>query len=328
MNRREFIPLLAAVVAMRPDTSLSQQARKIWKIGILSSIQRPVSIEESFYGGFLEGMRERGYVETRDYTIEWRFADDHVERLPELAADLVLANVDVIVVGPTHVVAAAQKATSTIPIVMVTATDPVASGFVASLAKPGGNITGLSNQAREWVLKQLELLSSASAEIRRVGVIQNPALDVGYDFFLPLQTAGERIGLSVISFPVAKSEQVPDALAVMSRAGVKGLMIRQALAISRREEIARLAIAHKLAWMSSSREEVVAGALMSYAQNVRASYRQSASYVDRIMKGAAPADLPVQQPVKFDIVVNLKTARALGLSLPETLLARADEVIE
>jgi putative ABC transport system substrate-binding protein len=325
MRRREFIAGLTLPLLARG--ARAQQPVKVWRIGVLATASRPDTL--STFGGFLEGMRELGYAEGRDLIIEWRFAEGRFERLPDLAADLVRLKVDVIVAGVNVTIAAAKEATSTIPIVMILAPDPVATGFVTSLAHPGGNITGLSNSAREYGSRQFELLANAVPNLKRVGVFFDPAnLFKGLDPFATIEVAGRRLDIAVVFFDPDPG-RIEEAFQAMSQARIQGAMVFTGLGLfGHREKVAQLAIAHGLALMGHSREWVLAGALMSYGQNVRDSFRQAASYVDRILKGVSPADLPVQQPTKFDIVINLKTAKALGLIVPTTLLTQADEVIE
>jgi putative ABC transport system substrate-binding protein len=329
MNRRDIVAGSAAVgICLRLPSLSWAQGRKVWRIGAIGILARPLSVPESYYGGLLEGLRELGYVEGRDFTIEWLFAEGHAERLQSLAAALVEAKVDIIVASSTSVIDAARGATGSIPIVMVFAADPIASGFVASLARPGGNITGLATQVFEVFPKQLELLKMAAPQTSKLALLLNKAPDfASTDRAKNMTAVAEKLGVTLSFVDVDLAHPEP-SFAAMSQDGVDAMMALSNPLFILRKELAELAIRHGILYVPLTREEVIAGALLGYGQSLRGSYRQAAFYVDRIIKGDSPAKLPVQQPLKFDLVINLKTAKSLGLTIPESLLARADEVIE
>ena len=274
-------------------------------------------------------MRELGYIEGQDFTIEWRFAEGRFELFPDLAAELVRSNVDVIVSGATEAVPALQRATSTIPIVMAIATDPVGRGFVASLAHPGGNITGLANSQDDNTSKRLQLLVMAAADATRVGFLVNPHSPGSLSLVKTAQAAAQQAGIDIVPVDPGSSDEVASAFVTLSNERVKAVLVQgDAFFFSQRRRIADLAIKSRLPTMFLQRDYVEAGGLMSYGENLSDFYLRAASYVDKIIKGAKPADLPVEQPTRFFLVINRKTAEAIGLTLPLQLLVVADEVIE
>jgi len=274
-------------------------------------------------------MRDLGYIEGRNLVIEWRFADNDVGRLAALATVLVNLKVDLIVASGTPVISAAQKATTTIPIVMPTSNDPVGSGFVASLGRPGGNTTGLSNLSSDISPKIVEVLLSAAPKVSRVAILVNPRNSSNAANAINLQIAlqgGGRIGLPV---EASTAEDIGGGFIKMKEQNADAVVVApDAVFVEQRERIADLAIKHRLPSMFSFREHVEAGGLMSYGQHLGDSYRRAATYVDRIFKGAKPGELPIEQSTKLELVINLRTAKALGLEAPPMLLDRADEVIE
>jgi putative ABC transport system substrate-binding protein len=281
---------------------------------------------------FRQALRELGYVEGQNLVIEYRWAEGQPERLPDLAADLVRLQVDVIVPsGGNLAIRAAQQAARTIPIVMVGASDPVAAGFVASLAHPGGNTTGLSLLTPELHGRRLEILKEAVPQSTRVAVLANPgaAPTLGATTTGNLTAAAQSLGLQLHIVEVRRAEELNDAFAAMTRAGVDALYVLgdSLLLDGLRGRIADLAAQYRLPAIYNWRMNVDAGGLMSYGVSLVERYQRTAVYVDKILKGAKPADLPVEQPTKFELVINLKTAQALGLTLPPTLLFLADEVI-
>jgi len=298
----------------------AQQAPKI-QIGILSAFS-PSAREEAFR----RGLRELGYVEGQSVTIRSRYAEGRFETLVDLAAELVRLNVDVIVASPTAAIRAAQRATKTIPIVMALSGDPVGSGFVTSLAHPSGNITGLTSIAQELTSKRLELLKAIAPAMSRVSFLANRSTPKR--FVTEIEAAGRVLGLQVNNpVMVEDAGELDRAFAAMAKARVDGLVVDLVLDEYRRQ-IADLAIRHRLPAISGPREFAEAGVLMAYGPDYSDLFRRAAFYVDKILKGAKPADLPVEQPTKFELVINLKTAKALGLTIPQTLLLRADQVIE
>ena len=329
IRRREFIALIGGAAAAWPVAARAQQPTKVWRVGFLAGASRPAYLGPSVYGGFTQGMREHGYVEGTDFIIEWRFAEGRFDLFPALAAELVRLNVDVIVVGAGNAVPAVQSATKTIPVVMGSALDPVGRGFVSSLARPGGNITGLANSQDDTAPKQLELLTIAMPTLTRVGLGINPANPGHVSTLKVARAVAEKTGRMLFSVEMRNADEVPTAFAALSNEHVGAVMVPgDAFFFSQRQRIAEMALKNRLPTIFAQREYVEVGGLMSYGENLTDFYRRAAFYVDRIFKGASPADLPVQQPTRFFLTINLKTAKALGVDLPPTLLARADEVIE
>jgi putative ABC transport system substrate-binding protein len=326
MRRRQFITLLGGA-AVWPLAARAQPPGKIHTIGLLlfSAGSEAVTV----IAPFLDALRELGWIEGKNVVIESRYAENRIERLPELAADLVRRNVDVIVAFGTPPPLAAKQATTTIPIVMAAAGDPVGSGLVASLAQPGGNVTGMSVMAPDLGGKRLELLKEVLPWLDRVAVLWNAANPYAAIVFKETQAAGRILGVKNQSLEVrgpddfdgvfeAARQQRPEAL----------ITVEDPLTIVHRKRIVDFAAGQQLPALYGLREFVMAGGLMSYGASLADVFRRAAGYVDKILKGAKPADLPVQQPTKFELMINLKSAKALGLVFPITLLARADEVIE
>jgi len=319
---------LLVAIGATPLLSFAQQGR-VWRIGILVPRSRPASLESHFLGAFPPAMRELGYVEGKNLVIEWRFADGKYERLPALAVELVKLKVDVILGVGSAGVQAAQQTTASIPIVMASVIDPLSSGFVASLAHPGGNITGLSNMTSDLSPKHLEMLVKTVPNLSRVAVLLNPANPAHPAILRSVQTAAQRVGMTVLPAEARTGEQVVSALAAIAkqRAGAMILAI-DAFFTQQARQIAELAVSNRLPSISAFREYAEAGGLMSYGQNLADNFRRAASYVDKILKGAKPGDLPVEQSTKFELVVNRKTARALGLTIPAGIMVLADRLIE
>jgi len=279
--------------------------------------------------GFREGLRELGYMEGRNIAIEYRWAEGRLDRLPQLATELVQLKVDVLVTAGSPGIRAAKQATTTIPIVMAAGGDPVGSGYVASLARPGGNITGLSNLAEDLVAKLLELLKGAVPGVSRVAVLSNPANPAHASFRRVIQSAGRTMGVTLLPVDARGPAEFDGAFATMIRERAGGLVeLPDPMFLTERHRLTGLANQNRLPAIYGFREHAAAGGLMAYGVNLRDSYRRAAIYVDKILKGAKPGDLPVEQPTKFELVINLKTARVLGLTIPPSLLLRADEVIQ
>jgi putative ABC transport system substrate-binding protein len=327
-NRRKLLIMLGAGALAAPLGSFAQQQGKIWRVGFLS-LRRPASLNSDFYGAFLQGMRDLGYVEGKNLVIEWRFADGKLERLPELAAELVKLKVDVIVAAGPQAISAAQKATVTIPIVMATAPDPVGSGFVKSLAHPGGNITGLSNISADISPKQLEMLLSIVPKLSRVAVLVNPTNSSHATVLKNVQGAAQRIAVTILSLDARTPQEIEKAFSAMAREKAGAVIVaRDGLLIQQARQIAALAVKYRMPSIHGIREYVEAGGLMSYGPSLTDNFRRAATYVDKIFKGAKPGDLPVEQPTKLELIINGKTAKALGLTIPQSLLISADKVIE
>ena len=317
---------LAAVLCISAPAG-AQPTGKVWKIGILEPFNPAVRAQ--LVAAFRQGLRDQGYEEGRNIVLEPRFAEGKLERLPGLAAELVALKVDVIVASSSQAIQAAQNATKTIPIVMTTVGDPVGPGFVASLARPGGNITGLTIQAPELIAKRLQLLKEAVPQVSRVAVIWDPAIIHEVHGYQEAEAAARSLGVRLLSTNIARAEDLEPAFATIAQDGADGLLVfENALTSNNGKRIVELALKHRLPGIYGLRDLAEAGGLIAYGPSRAENYRRAAIYVDKIFKGAKPADLPVEQPTKFELVINLKTAKALGLTIPPPLLVRADQVIE
>jgi putative ABC transport system substrate-binding protein len=329
MRRREVITLLggaAASFVSWPLTARAQQSANVPRIGFL--VFGPVSAYTGRVEALRAGLRQLGYVEGKNIVIEFRWAE-MVDQLPELAAELVRMNADVIFAMSSTEVEPTRRATKTIPIVFATHADPVGLGHVASLARPGGNITGLTIILTDLVAKQLEILKGAVPQATRIGVLFSPTAPSHRPAVQAVETAGERLGVQLVMLPVRTVEDFEGAFSTMSREHVGGfLVVASPLFSLDRARLADLALKHRLPGMFGNKENVEAGALMSYAADFNDMVQRAATYVDKILKGAKPADLPVEQASKFELVINLKTAKAIGLTFSESFLLRADKVIE
>jgi len=329
MRRRDFICLLGSVASAWPWGAQAQQGDRVRRIGFLAGGERPLNFEGTVYGSFLRGMREAGYVESRDFSVEWRFAEGRFELFPSLAEELVRAKVDVIVVALTAAIGAAMRATDTIPIVMAVASDPVGKGYVTSLAHPTGNVTGLASFEDEVVSKQLQLAALLLPNLRRVGFLLNRDNPNHVNGSKALQNAVRPSNLTVVEAEFRKVQDVKDAFATLSREHADVVLgTGDAVLFSHRYQIAEMALNLSLPTIFSQREYVEAGCLMSYGAGLGDYYRRAAFYVDKLLKGAKPSELPVQQPTRFSTTLNRKTAERLGLNVPVQLLVMADEVIE
>jgi putative ABC transport system substrate-binding protein len=330
MRRRDFIALLGGTAVAWPLAARAQQASKVWRIGFLSTAARPDSLESSQWGGFLQGMRELGYVEGKDFVIEWRFTEGRQALLPVLATELVRAKIDIFVVGNSTVVHAAQEASNTIPIVVAEMTDPVGTGVIASLARPGGNITGLANSIDDSTPKRLELLVTAVPKLSRVGFVWNSDNSINSSsVFSVARDAAAAAGLQVVPVDTRGLQDVESVFATLSSGRAEAILVApNPFRSPQRQRFAELAIQKRMPTIFPYREFVEVGGLMSYGESYRDFNRRAAFYVDKIIKGAKPADLPVQQPTRFFLTINRKTADALGLPIPLELLVRADEIIE
>jgi putative tryptophan/tyrosine transport system substrate-binding protein len=325
LTRRAFITLLGGATAW-PLAARAQQAAKVARIGHLDL--GPASARASRIEALRAGLRDLGYVEGKNIVIEFRWAE-RVEQLPELAAELVRMNVDIIFAPSSTMVEPARQATKTIPIVFANHADPIGSGHVASLPRPGGNITGLSMLLTDLVAKELEILAQAIPHATRIGVLWNPTTP-SHQLALPaVETAGEKLGVRLVVVPARTADDFEGAFSTMSQAEVAGLLVvASPLFTIQRAPLAELALKHRLPEMVGTREEAEAGGLMSYGADLNDLVRRAALYIDKILKGEKPADLPVEQASKYQLVINLKAAKALGLEIPPTLLSVADEVIE
>ena len=324
MDRRTFIGALAGGLVVARSVAEAQRAAQVHRIGFLSLGTTAQTAQ--VLGVFNEGLRDLGYVEGREIVFERRYADGRLERLPDLAAELVRLRVDVIVGSNNPIIAAARGATDKIPIVMVAAVDPVGAGFVANLARPGGNITGLSIHASLEIFgKNLAMLTEIVPRLSRVGVLRQVESGSG---FADVEAAARKLNVSLYAVDVRTPDDIEGAFVAMTGKQVGAVVIQGgSLLYIRRQQIANLTLKHRLPAISIVSDFPQAGLLMSYGPNLQDHYRRAASYVVKILRGANPADLPVEQPAKFALVVNLTTAKALGLTIPQPLLLRADDVI-
>jgi putative ABC transport system substrate-binding protein len=324
MRRREFITLLGSAATALPLAAQAQQAGKLPTIGLLVS-STPAD-ESQRVGAFTQRLHQLGWIDGRTITIELRSAEGRPERAHEIATEFVRRKVDVIVTSGTPIVAVAKQATSTIPIVFAVAGDPVGNGLVASLARPGGNVTGLSLMQVEIAGKRLELLHQMVPGLRRLGIMgnfSNPPLALELS---EVREMANRLGLEVVTCEIRRAEDIAPAFDTL-KARAEALYVEaDTLVVANRTRIIILALAAPAIF--NSREYVKEGALLSYGPNFPELFRRAADYVDKILRGTKPGDIPVEQPTKLELVVNLTTAKALGLTVPDTLLARADEVIE
>jgi putative ABC transport system substrate-binding protein len=326
VKRREFITLISGAAAAWPLAARAQQAGKAPRVGI---IRAGTPNNDPFLGEFVRGMRDLGYVEGRNVTYEFRHYGDDVESIPSLIDDLLRAKVDVIVAGGSPAVRAAQAATRSIPIVIGAAADPLGLGLVASLARPGGNTTGLSVMSAELTVKRLELLKEVMPQAVRIAILQQPDNSAHPIFIKEIEPAAALLGLAHRVFQARGSEDFESSFALMwAWPADVVLVLDDATFIAYRAVMAEAAARHRLPLICSVREMTEAGCLFSYSVDLNDTWYRSATFVDKILKGAKPSDLPVQQGTKFEFAVNLKTARALGFDISPTLLARADEVIE
>jgi putative ABC transport system substrate-binding protein len=325
MRRRRFVILLGSAIAARPLTVRAEQ--KVWKVGILSAISR-----QSFsnnHAAFIKGMGELGHIEGNDFSVEWRSAEEDYERFPGLIAELVGLKVDVIITAVTSAYRALQRATNTIPIVMVYLTDPVGNGFVASLKHPGGNITGLASSIDDTAPKQIELLSTVVSSMAHIGLLGDPSSSSYLPFHKSVEAAAAKASLSVTVVDANSLEEIDGAFHTFTTASVQAFLTHGGpLFFGERNRLVQLALRHRLPSMFTLREFTVAGGLMSYGENLADFWYRAASFVDKIFKGAKPSDLPVEQPTKFHLAINHRTADALGLTIPSQLYIFADEVIE
>jgi putative ABC transport system substrate-binding protein len=327
-TRRRFIGTLAGGLLVAPFAAEAQQAGKVYRVGILTD-KASDPVEARLWQAFRLGLRELGWIEGRNILIEFREAEGNFARLPELAADLVRLKVDLILAKSSIYVQPAKAATSSIPIVFVTHADPEGTGHVASLARPGGNITGLSVLQTDLGPKGLELLISAVPAAKRIAVLWSPDQPSHTPGLKALEEAGRTLRVQLQAVGVRTGAELAGAFSAMARARTQAILVlASALFFAERQRVAELAITHRLPTMLQARDNVEAGGLMSYSPNYDDLYRRAAVYVDKILKGAKPADLPIEQPTKFELVINLKTANALGLTIPQSLLQRADEIIQ
>src|SRR5262245_3458508 len=325
MRRREFITLLGGAAAAWPVAARAQQAAKIPRIGYLGGATP--SSQGKWVAAFVQRLRELGWIEGRTVAIEYRWADGRFERFTEIAAEFVELKVDVIVTsGPP--VFSAKQATSVIPIVFATVADPLSTGLVASLGRPGGNVTGLSLTSPELASKRLELLREAIPGLRQLAIMANADYPPAVRELDEVETAAHPVGVETTALKIRQAADIASAFEALKGRAEALYVVGEALTSANQVRINSFALAARLPTMNPNRERLEAGGLMSYGPNFASLYRRAGDFVDKILRGAKPADIPVEQPTKFDLSVNLGTAKALGLKIPEAFLLRADEVIE
>jgi putative ABC transport system substrate-binding protein len=326
-HRRILIIALGAGAIAAPLRSFAQQQGKVWRVGFLG--QRDRSSFASHFEAFKVKMRELGYLEGKNLVFEFRSADGNYDRLPGLAAELVRLAMDAIVAVGPNAIGALQKASATIPIVMASAGDPVSSGFVKSLAHPGGNITGVSTQVSELGPKLLEMLQSIVPKLSRVAVLVNSANRGGVAQLERIQSVAQKARVVLLRVDARDAQEIEKAFSAMTSWKAGGvIVVRDGFFIQQSRQIAVLAAKNRLPSIAPIREYAESGGLMSYGQDIADGFRLAAVYVDKIFKGLKPGDLPVEQPTKFELIINGKTAKTLGLKIPQTLLVLADTVIE
>jgi len=326
MRRREFIKIIASSAAAWPLAVDAQQARKLPTIGFLGASSR--SADVVWLAAFVGRLRELGWIEGRTVAIEYRWAEGSSVRAAEIAAEFVRLKVDVIVTGGNTFIVAAKQATSVIPIVFAAAGDPVGAGLVASLARPGGNVTGLSVQATDLARKRLELLSEIKPGLRRVAFLGSAANPTDVQQLSEVRSAARTLGLEVVAAEVQRAEDITPAFDMLKERAEAVYVSGDPLLFTNRARINSLAQGSRLATIFNYRDFVEAGGLMSYGPNFPDLFRRAAEYVDKILHGVKPGDIPIEQPTKFDLVVNVTTAKVLGLAVPPVLLSMATEVIE
>jgi putative ABC transport system substrate-binding protein len=328
MQRREFIGLIGGAAAWPLAARAQQPAGRVYRVGYLTIASREQQLH--LIKAFEEGLRGLGYRVGENVVIDYRFADGEIERLPALATDLVRLGVDAIVTGNTPNTVAAMKATTTIPIVMTNSADPVSAGLIASLARPGGNVTGFAQDTGGEINgKRLELLKETLPNLTRVGILWNPDFAPNLSRLTSMWEASQALGLTLVPVEARGPDALEQAFATMVRDRAQAFVVLgEPVMFNYRSQISIIAIGNRLPAISTGREYAEAGFLLSYGSNFQDLFRRSAIFIDKILKGAKPADLPVEQPTKFELVVNLQTAKALGLEVPLSLQQRADEVIE
>ena len=326
LRRREFIALLGGTAAAWPFAARAQQAGRLPTIGFLGASTPALASQR--VAAFAQRLHELGWIEGRTVAIEYRWAEGHFKRSPEMIAEFVRLKVDVIVTHATANIIAAKQATPAIPIVFAVAADPIGTGLVASLARPGGNVTGLSIQATDLAGKRLGLLREVVPALRRLAILVNAGNPASVLEKHEVEAAARTLGLAAVTSQILNAEDIAPTFEALKGRADALYVCADPLVNTNRGRISTLALSARLPMMLDNREFVAAGGLMSYGPNFPDLFRRAADYVDKILRGTKPADIPVEQPTKFDLVINLTTAKALGLTVPPTLLARADEVIE
>ena len=324
MRRREFVTLLGGAAAWPLSARAQQPPMPV--IGFLGSLSQ--TAQSTWTAAFVERMREHGWIEGRTVAIKYRWAEGRSERFAEIATEFIRLKVDVILTAGVDAVLATKKATSVIPIVFGTAGDPVATGLVASLRRPGGNVTGLSNQSADIAGKRIELLREVVPSLHRLAIMANIGSSIGVLEMNDARAAARRLGLDVITLEIRQAADIAPAIEALKGGADALYVVTEPLVNVNRVQINSLAVAARLPTLHGHKSYVEAGGLISYGANIPDLFRHAADMVDKILHGAKPSDIPVEQPTKFDLVINLTTARALGLQVPDKLLAVANEVVE
>jgi len=329
VKRRDFITLACVAGVAWPLAALAQKADQLRRIGVLMPFRQNDPIGQRFFDAFAKGLRELGWLEGKSIAYDVRYSEGNPERLPALAADLVQGKVDVLVLHGAQAVEAARDATRTIPIVVTNVGDMLGGGYVASLARPGGNITGITLVATEQSTKRLQLLKELPLNITRVAALWNITVTGHHAQMKELRPAAPKLGIELLSYPITKSFEIDGALQAAAQANAQALLVMEDPMIqSNRARIAEFAMQEKWPAIGEFRPIAADGALMSYGPDLADLWQRSAGYVDKVLKGADPAVLPVEQPDKYVLVINLKTAKTIGVNVPYIFVTRADEVIE
>ena len=329
ISRRQVVLGLGAVALAKPLSPFAQQSTKVWRIGVLSGVRPTLSSSNIYVDAFTQGMRELGYIEGKNLIIERRYYEGKYERAPDLAAELLQRKVDVFVMSSTPVAQAVQRATRTTPIVFVNVADPVGSGLAASLARPGGSATGLSLAIIDVSPKHIELLRIIVPRLSRVALLVNAGNPTNLLILHKLQAVAQTVGMQVLTVDARTPEDIERGFTTMKRERAEAvIVVSDSWYQVQRKQISDLALRNRLPSMFSAREYVEVGGLIGYGSDYRDAWRHAATHVDKILKGAKPGDLPIEQPTLFKFQINRKTAKALGLTIPQELLLRADEVID
>jgi putative tryptophan/tyrosine transport system substrate-binding protein len=327
MKRRQFITLLGGAAAAWPLAARAQQPDRMRRVGLLLGIANS-PVGQAYERAFEQELQRLGWTEGRNLTIEARWGEGRLERFGEIVAEFVRLKVDVIVTTGTPSTLLAQQATSAIPIVFANVGEPIGTGLVASLARPGGNVTGLSNENADAAGKRVELLREMVPGLRQLAILGNLDNTAVMLKTAEAERAAGKLGLDIIELGIRRGEEIAPSLATLGGQGLALYVATDTLMRTNAQRINTLALAARLPTMHESREQVEAGGLMSYAASISAQYQRAADFVDKILRGAKPADIPVEQPSRFELVINQTTAKALGLTVPQTLLVAADDVIE
>jgi ABC-type uncharacterized transport system substrate-binding protein len=324
LSRRRFLGILGASLLSAPLGAEAQQARKVYRLGVLMTLYAP---DSEPLRAFREGLRDLGYIEGQNLVIDWRYTQGRDDRLPGMAAELVRLRPDVLVADITPAIRAATRASSTIPIVMTNSADAVGSRLVSNLGRPEGNVTGLSFMLAEMTAKRLQLLKEAVPGMSRVAVLWNPATPFHRAMLKEVEASAPSLRIQPLVIAVPGRGELGNVFSEITKGHADALFVSETLTLAARRQLVDFAAKSRLPTMFSNGDYVTLGGLMSYAPNFPEMFRHAAVYVDKILKGAKPGDLPVEQPTKFELVVNMRTAKALGLVMPPSLLARADHII-